>query len=304
MQRAILEVRSGRLIGTKAVLSANQRLSVGRKPLADFVVPDNRMSGVHFEIALDAEGCRVSDLESNGGTLLGGQKVTAGEARNGAWIRAGETDFTLHFEATTPPPIDFESYLDDAEEDEVEPAMAGWLRENREPRRRLAAALAARKEKAIQALGGEGGPRYVVLDTARSERIRVLLQESVEPCRSLYEGLEGDSLAHVAPYLVELPPGSGLLARLIREGWEKRWGTFIDYPRSFKELRRHLRRLLIVADTDSRQSFYFRFYDPVVLDAFVPTCSVKQRVELFGEIRAFFVEGRLGEVVRHPGEVP
>lgn len=303
MQRAILEVRSGRLIGTKTVLSANQRLTVGRKPLADFVVPDDRMSGIHFELALDEGRCRVSDLQSNGGTLLGGQRVTEGEARNGAWIRAGGTDFTLHFEATTPPPIDFESYLDDAEEDEVDPAMALWLQANREPRRRLAAALAARKEKAIQALGGADGPRYVVLDTARSERILVLLQESVEPCRSLYEGLEGDALAHVAPYLVELPPGSGLLARLVREGWEKRWGIFIDFPHSFKELRRHLRRLLIVGDADSRQSYYFRFYDPVVLDAFVPTCSVKQRGELFGEIRAFLVEGPLGQIVRHPGEV-
>jgi pSer/pThr/pTyr-binding forkhead associated (FHA) protein len=303
MQRAILEVRSGRLVGTKTVLTANQRVTVGRKPLADFVVPDDQMSGIHFELALEEGRCRLADLESNGGTLLGGQRVTAGEARNGAWIRAGGTDFTLHFEATTPPPIDFESYLDDAEDDEVDPAMAVWLRENREPRRRRAAALAARKEKAIQALGGADGPRFVVLDTARSERIRVLLQESVEPCRSLYEGLEGESLAHVAPYLVELPPGSGLLARLVREGWEKRWGIFIDFDGSFKELRRHLRRLLIVGDAESRQSYYFRFYDPVVLRAFLPSCSVKQRTEMFGEIRSFFTEGDAGEVVRHAGEV-
>lgn len=304
MQRAILEVRSGRLVGTKTVLTENQRVTVGRKPLADIVVPDAQMSGIHFEIALEEGRCRLADLESRGGTMLGGQRVTEGEAQNGAWIRAGVTDFTLHFEATTPPPIDFESYLDDAEDDEVDPAMAVWLRENREPRRRQAVALAARKEKAIQALGGPDGPRFVVLDTARSERIGVLLRESVEPCRSLYEGLEGEALAHVAPYLVELPPGSLLLARLVREGWEKRWGTFIDFPHSFKELRRHLRRLLIVGDADSRQTYYFRFYDPVVLDAFIPTCSVKQRGELFGEIRAFCLEGRLGEVVRHPGEVP
>jgi len=304
LQRAILEVQSGRLIGTKAVLAPSQRLSVGRTPLADFVVPDDQMSGIHFAIALDDQRCHISDLESVGGTMLGGERVTEGDARNGAWIRAGETDFSVHFEASTPPPIDFESYLDDAEEDEVDPLMAVWLKENREPRRRLAAALAARKEKAIQALGGADGPRFVVLDTARSPRIRTLLKESVEPCRSLYEGHEGNSLAHVAPYLVELPSGSGLLARLIREGWEKRWGTFIDFPHSFKELRRHLRRLLIVGDADSRQSYYFRFYDPVVLDAFVPTCSVKQREELFGDIRAFFVEGRLGQVVRHPGKAP
>jgi pSer/pThr/pTyr-binding forkhead associated (FHA) protein len=307
VQRAILEVRSGRLIGTKTVVLANQRLTVGRKPLADLVIPDNLMSGIHFEITLDDERCRIADLESHGGTMLGGERVTAGEARNGAWIRAGGTDFTVHFEAATPPPLDFESYFDDAEDDEVEPLAARWLRANREPRRLAAAALAARKEQAIHALrgegGGQGGARFAVLDTARSERILVLLKESVEACRSLYEGLEGDALAHVAPYLVELPPGSGLLERLVREGWEKRWGIFIDFDGSFKELRRHLRRLLIVGDAESRQSYYFRFYDPVVLRAFLPSCSVKQRTEMFGEIRSFFTEGDAGEVVRHAGEV-
>jgi hypothetical protein len=126
----------------------------------------------------------------------------------------------------------------------------------------------------------------------------VLLAESVERSRSLYEGIEGDFLAHVAPYLVELTPGSRFFAQLVREGWEKRWGIFIDAPCSFKEMRRHLRRLLLVSDDDSRQSFYFRFYDPTVLGAFLPECTVKQRFEMFGEVRAYFAESESGAVLR------
>lgn len=297
MQRAILEVRTGRSSGTKSVLAKDDRVRVGRVDLADMVVPDSKMSGVHFEISWDGERCTLRDLDSPSGTQLGGQRITEGEVPHGGWIRAGGTDFTLHFEGATPPPIDFDTYLDDAEDDEVAPIVAEWLRENREPRRLAALARAERREKALQELT-RAAPRFAVLDAARSDRIRVLLTESVERSRSLYEGIEGESLAHVAPYLVELLPGSRLFAQLIREGWEQRWGIFIDAPYSFKEMRRHLRRFLLVADSESRGSFYFRFYDPVVLASFMPECTVKQRFEIFGEVRAYFAENEAGEVVR------
>lgn len=301
MQRVILEVRTGRGNGTKSVLAKDDRIRVGRVERADMVVPDSKMSGVHFEVSWDGERCHLRDLDSAGGTLLGGQRVTAGEVPHGGWIRAGGTDFTLHFEGATPPPLDFDTYLDDAEDDEVAPIVADWLRENREPRRTAALARAARREEALSELT-RAAPRFAVLDAARSGRIRVLLTEAVERSRSLYEGIEGDSLAHVAPYLVELTPGSRLFAQLVREGWEQRWGIFIDAPCSFKEMRRHLRRLLLVADDDSNKSFYFRFYDPVVLGAFMPESTVKQRSEIFGEVRGYFAESETGEVLRfHPG---
>ncbi len=297
MQRVILAVRTGRSSGAKSVLAKDDRIRVGRVDRADLVVLDNKMSGVHFEIAWDGERCLLRDLESASGTELGGQRVTEGDVPHGGWIRAGGTDFTLHYEGITPPPLDFDTYLDDAEDDEVEPIRAEWLRLNREPRRLAAAALTERREKALRELT-TAAPRFAVLDAARSDRIQVLLTEAVEQSRSLYEGIEGDSLAHVAPYLVELTPGSRLFAQLVREGWEQRWGIFIDAPCSFKEMRRHLRRLLLVSDADSRSNFYFRFYDPVILAAFVPVATVKQRHELFGDVRAYLAENETGDVIR------
>ena len=297
MQRAILEVRTGRSSGEKAVLAKDDRVRVGRVDRADLVVADPTMSTIHFEIAWDGERCQVRDLDSAGGTLIGGQRVTDGEVRHGGWIRAGATDFTLHFEGATPPPLDPDTYLDDAEDDEVEPQRAAWLRENREPRRIEALALAARREQALRELT-LANPRFAVLDAARSPRIRVILSEAVERSQSLYEGIEGDFLAHVAPCLVEVSPGSRLFKQLIEEGWERRWGIFIDAPCSFKEMRRHLRRLLLVGDTESRQSYYFRFYDPIILGSFVPVSTVKQRSEIFGEVRAYFAENEAGGVLR------
>ena len=52
----------------------------------------------------------------------------------------------------------------------------------------------------------------------------------------------------------------------------------------------------MVADADTRQRFYFRFYDPAVLRSFFPTATERQRVEMFGEIESFFVEGEDGEL--------
>jgi hypothetical protein len=49
------------------------------------------------------------------------------------------------------------------------------------------------------------------------------------------------------------------------------------------------------ADADSRRRYYFRFYDPVVLRAFLPVCREAQRADFCGEIRAFYAEGSFDE---------
>jgi hypothetical protein len=303
MQRAILEMRRGPENGAKAILAPGERIRVGRKPRAQWIVPDDQMSGVHFEVEWNGTLCEVRDLKSATGTLVSGQKITRPvEIGNGGWIRAGGTDFMVYFEAATPPPIDDEAYFDDAEEGEVEELAWLWLEQNRESRRLEREALAARKEAALQKLESVEGSLFAVVDAARTDRLLVLVRESVERYQSLYEGVEGEALEHVAPHLVELPKGSGLLQRLVREGWEGRWATFIETSLSFKLLRRHLRRFLMVADADTRKKMYFRFYDPVVLRSFLPSCTPKQKAEFYGEIKAFYLEDEIGHVARFGAE--
>lgn len=300
VQRVILEVQSGPLHGTKRVLEPGHKLRVGRRQRADFVVPDDQMSAPHFEISWDGSTCVLKDLKSKKGTLVGGQAVKEAELRNGSWIRAGDTDFLVFFEAATPPPLDFDDEMLKAEEEDLKPDAAMWLRQNRD---KLLAQKAARDERAraaLAALEAAAGSLYAVLDATRTERIIVLLQESVEEYRSLYEGVEGLALAHVAPYLVALPQGSMLLRRIVMEGWEKRWSSFFTCDRPFKDVRRHLRRFLVVADEDTRERFYFRFYDPTVLRTFFPVATPRQTEDFFGPISAFYVEGEYGEFVRFP----
>lgn len=303
MQRAILEMRRGPENGTKAILGPGDRIRVGRKPRAQWIVSDDEMSGVHFEVEWDGSKCEVRDLKSATGTLVSGEKIGKPAAiGNGGWIRAGGTDFMVYLEASTPPPTDDEAYFDDAEEGEIEPLAWQWLQENRESRRLAREALATRREAALQKLEAIEGRLFAIVDAARDDRILILVRESVERYQSLYEGTDGEALEHVAPHLVELPKGSGLLRRLVREGWENRWMSFIETDLSFKELRRHLRRFLMVADADTRKKMYFRFYDPGVLRTFLPTSTVKQRTEFFGEISAFYVENEFGDVARFGGE--
>ena len=160
-------------------------------------------------------------------------------------------------------------------------------------------ARAARAQAALTLLQAEKAPLYAVLDGARDQRVLELLRESVEEHQSLYEGTRGEALAHAAPYLVRFCAESNLLKALVQEGWGRRWGIYLASQQAFHEVRRHLRRFLMVKNEQTGSMLYFRFYDPSVLRTIFPTFSAHQKADLLGEIEAFLVEGRLHELIRH-----
>jgi hypothetical protein len=144
-------------------------------------------------------------------------------------------------------------------------------------------------ERLLALLRGEFQPLYAVLDAAREPEVLKVLFESKEQYQSLYEGLPGAQLAHFAPYLVKLPPESALLDTLVRLGWGKNWGVYLTCAQSLEEIRRHFRHFLMVRMPNGKQ-VYFRFYDPRVLRAFLPTCTPREINAFFGPIRSFAVE--------------
>jgi hypothetical protein len=131
-----------------------------------------------------------------------------------------------------------------------------------------------------------------VLDCARDPAIYRLLLESRLEFLCLYGGQLPRELELAAPHIVELLPGHRFTERLLDEGWGCSWGVFvaIEDPTA---LRPHLRRLLKVRDEAGRQ-LLFRFYDPRVLRAFVPTCRHDELQQLFGPIVAWFAESADG----------
>ena len=82
------------------------------------------------------------------------------------------------------------------------------------------------------------------------------------------------------------------------EGWGRRWGIFLTSTQPLKDLRRHLRRFLVVEDDRRGEQLYFRFYDPEVLRVFLPTCLPGQAAELFSDVDAFLCEGADGALLR------
>jgi hypothetical protein len=269
--RAILEVLWGQLGGSRALVEPGAEIQVGRAHPSHVQVPhDRQMSGVHFALRWDGAEGRVRDLGSAGGTWVDGLPAADAPVKQGSWIRAGDTVFFLHVEAT--------------------PALSDLD--------------VSRSAGVLAALRASGQPLYALLDAARSPAVSDLLRGAVQAQASLYEGVQGQLLASVAPRLVALPPSDSapsLLDALVARGWGRSWGVYLACGRPFAEVRRHFRRLLMV-DVETGgprpERGYFRFYDPRVLRAFLPICNARQREEMFGDVETFWAEGEEGEVLR------
>lgn len=275
VRHAILQVRYGPMACSKAVIAPGQVLRVGRGEAVNLAVPhDKDMAEVHFELSWSGSRAWLKDLGSSTGTLLEGQKIEQGEVFNGSWIRASLTDFSVYFERTTPP-RKFE-----------EPSLSPmWL---------------PQKTWALQMLHEQEANLYAIMDAARSGRILELLRESVEEYRSLYEGMEGDFLEDVAPYLVKLPKGSLLLEALVQEGWGDGWGIYLTSSQPFLDIRRHLRKFLMVETEGTRGRRYFRFYDPRVIRLLWPELSPDECRNFLGPIECLIFENSYQAPVCQP----
>ncbi|MFO0614740.1 MAG: DUF4123 domain-containing protein [Polyangiaceae bacterium] len=274
-RRAVLRVLWGKSAETKVVLQPGRAVRVGRDEGLELSIPhDRELSLTHFAVDFDGRRLRVRDLASLGGTQVNGEPFTSGEVDSGAWIKAGDTVVRLFIEDSTPP-------LDVRSPEEL-----------------------ARARAALAELVELGEPLFGVLDAARDARILTLLDECVDDVWSLYDGVQGQALAGVAPHLVRFSDDSGLLERVVLEGWGLAWGVFFSASRPAKEVRRHLRRFLMVEPEvpvlgqGERERLYFRYYDPRVLRDFLPIATPRQRGEFFGDISLFLLEQADGTLQR------
>ncbi len=136
---------------------------------------------------------------------------------------------------------------------------------------------------------------WAVLDCARDPAIYRLLLESRLEFLCLYSGRLPRELELVAPHIVELPPGHRFTQRLLDEGWGRSWGVFVVIEDPLA-LRPHLRKFLKVQDEQGRRML-FRFYDPRVLNAFLPSCTPEELIDFFGPVSAFLAEDEAGRLV-------
>jgi hypothetical protein len=131
---------------------------------------------------------------------------------------------------------------------------------------------------------------WMILDCARDQTriFRFLLACHLE-YRCLYSGALAPALEMAAPYLLQLEYDSQETRHLIELSWGNSWGVFLRSETSLNKLRRHLREFLIVRDPHGRR-MAFRYYDPRVLRAYLPTCSSEELRTVFGPIECFWTE--------------
>ncbi len=133
---------------------------------------------------------------------------------------------------------------------------------------------------------------WMILDCARDQNriFRFLLACHLEQS-CLYSGPIAPALEMAAPYLLQLEHDSQETRRLIELSWGNSWGVFLRSPTNLVNLRKHLRKFLVVRDPDGRR-MAFRYYDPRILRAYLPTCGGEELQTVFGPIEFFWTEDR------------
>jgi hypothetical protein len=257
--RVILHVLTGRRAGEQITVVPGESFRIGRASQALHRFPDDQlMSSLHFALDCTNCSCRVRDLKSTNGTFLNAVEVTEADLHDADRLLAGSTAFDVQFIHQTYP--------------------AG------------ASAPETREQRLEQFLRDDFQPLYALLDAAREPSVYKVILEATEEHESLYAGARGAQLAHFAPYVARLPPDSAALNILVERGWGRSWGVYLKCDLALKELRGHLRRLLMARLHDGR-TVAFRYYDPRVLRVYLPTCLPEEVDNFFGPIRSAFMEG-------------
>ncbi len=132
----------------------------------------------------------------------------------------------------------------------------------------------------------EQGRLFAILDACDSPSIPVLCAGLGESrAVSLYRGTAEEQFADIAPYLVHVDTAE-LLDWVLQFSVTPGWGIMIVASGTLEQLRTHFRKFLKVQGPDGKP-MYFRFYDPRVLEMFLPTCNTEQLIQLYGPAELF-----------------
>jgi len=145
---------------------------------------------------------------------------------------------------------------------------------------------------------------YAIVDAAQDPRIAGWLAATGLEQACLFAGTLSPALRAVSPHLVHLAPDVGFTRSLFESGWGRNWFVLCIAPPSVSlaQLRRHCRTLLRVRDERDRK-FLFRFYDPRVLRAYLPTCTSEELDLCFGPVGTLACESPgANELILHERE--
>lgn len=144
------------------------------------------------------------------------------------------------------------------------------------------------------------GPQvYWLLDGARDPDLAGLLRTGGLEYTCLFSGRLHPQLQAAAPYLVYLAANSPTTKLLLRRGWGRAWGILsVAAPDvTLVQQRLHFKKFLRVRTEDGRD-LAFRYYDPRVLNTYLPTCTADEFHTLLGPLTAMIAEQPGGTSLR------
>lgn len=279
----VLEILDGPLAGRTVELQPGQSVSVGRTAKSQLMLPhDNFLSGIHFLVEYADTGCVLRDCNSSNGTWVNGERVTEQPLTEGDQISAGQTRFRVY----PSPEAETESTRSSTVLFSVpnfNPYVTGPVPIVSETQ------LSPEQQRVVDFLRMSIAPVYALLDAQSEPSVPQFLNGSGEIFQFLPDGMPATSLSAPAVYLLALPSTSPILPRLVREGWGRKWMVFLTCAHPFPDVQNHFRQLMFLYTTDGRP-FTFRYFDPHLLQHFLPACSSQEITNFFGPVQSFVTE--------------
>ncbi len=140
----------------------------------------------------------------------------------------------------------------------------------------------------------DGGELFAIVDAARTDEVLAKLAKAEVQYESLFRGREEEPLFDVSPFLVVCKAETEVFKWLTSEGWGQSLGVFFISSDSFNNLFTHFQKFLMVKE-EGGDELYFRFYDPRVLQVYLPTCTPQEIGLFFGNVRRFVMESGDGK---------
>ena len=274
----ILEAVSGPVLGRRIEVRGGSIVRIGRTGKSDYPIEeDGYLSGLHFSVECDGTQCRIRDLGSSNGTFVNGSRVTEQVVQEGDSVVAGGSTFVIHVDllpsitgvemtraATVPTPLAVATKM----MAEPAPQQGGY---------------SPAETALLNALYASGEEVFAVVDASRDSRIPAFLDAAGEPYTSL------DTSGRAAAYVVALPAEARLVHVFVKDGWGHGWGFYGTSKASLETVRAHFTSFVSL-QTPSGAPMTFRFWDPRVLRAMVPSMSPAEADAFFGPCERIIVE--------------
>lgn len=300
-----LEIHRGSHVG-QSVAVTHSPFRVGKGRDSDWHLADDLLGWKHFEIQIADKEVRVHGLLSDGPVYLNGERVIGHVLSHDDLILAGETEIRVRIAEPAPeippapaaapalpivqaPPLVVEELgLYHLGEDATRRPFA------EDPRPIFAAPpLENLGVTSFSASPGfqpahKGRMFYALVDSTQDFPWAFSAMREGYDLVSLFLGDLSRELIDVAPYFFSVRSGAPLL-KTWSAAQGKNLGILIDSPAQPLDLFRHLREIFVARDAQG-QEYFFRYYDPRVLRAFLPSCNPDELAEFFGPMQGLIVE--------------